>query len=54
MGHKEIKKNGVNWMSWSRLYERKEDGGMGFKNLHCLNSVPLAKQRWRISPTYKL
>lgn len=34
---------GIKWMSWERLCEIKEDGGLGFKQLRSFNVAMLAK-----------
>lgn len=46
-GQKESKRK-MAWISWDKLYQRKSDGGMGFKNLKAFNLALLAKQGWRI------
>uniref|UniRef100_A0A2N9HP17 Reverse transcriptase domain-containing protein n=1 Tax=Fagus sylvatica TaxID=28930 RepID=A0A2N9HP17_FAGSY len=34
----------IHWVKWDKLYRRKFDGGLGFKNLHLFNLALLAKQ----------
>lgn len=46
-GQKESKRK-MAWISWDKLYQRKSDGGMGFKNLKAFSLALLAKQGWRI------
>ncbi|CAN1151467.1 Putative ribonuclease H protein At1g65750 [Linum perenne] len=37
---------GISWMRWERLCVRKEDGGMGFKDMHAFNLAMLGKARY--------
>ncbi|GAA0179658.1 hypothetical protein LIER_30000 [Lithospermum erythrorhizon] len=34
---------GIHWRSWEKLCEDKFDGGLGFKDLECMNRAMLAK-----------
>ena len=39
----------IHWIKWEKLCKSKEKGGMGFRVIHALNLVMLAKQEWRLN-----
>lgn len=39
--------NGIKWLSWEKMTTRKEDGGLGFRDLYSFNLLLLGKQGWK-------
>ncbi|CAN6562431.1 unnamed protein product [Malus baccata var. baccata] len=42
-------RKGIHWISWDRLMKQKKAGGLGFKDIQCVNLAFLAKIGWQIT-----
>ena len=54
-GTKPTRKRRINWIKWDTLCMRKEQGGIGFRDLHFFNLAMLGKHGWNfVSNPYNL
>lgn len=43
-----VKGCGIRWMSWKMLARRKEEGSLGFRDLHAFKLAMLGRQGWKL------
>lgn len=39
---------GISWVNWHNMCKTKEDGGLGIRDVYCMNVSLLMKWMWRI------